>query len=375
MRVLMICPELPSEESPGSMAPAARQIRSIQDLGIETEIVDMRGVPKLKYVQLLPRIRRLARGVDLIHAHFGYCGWLAKLAPLGCRPAKPVVMSFMGDDLLGTPYNSRGDLELFSRWMVRWNKLLPRRVKQVIVKSHEMANVIAPAPCTVIPNGVDTDVFCLQAPVEARQRLGLNPRANLVLFPGDPGNPRKGHGLAKAAVAHAAELMGQEIELIPLWGIQPDRVADYMNACSAMLMTSLIEGSPNVVKEAMACNLPVLGVPVGDVHEMLAGVTGCTLCARDATEMGFHLARTLERGGRSNGRQILFDRKLDLNSVAVRVASVYSRALGAQDVCAQGVTTRETVAIADKSVTMEDTAEMVFGRDGQSHSTPSIRGE
>ena len=85
MRVLMICPELPRTDRPGSMAPCARQIQSLRELGLSIDVVDMRGIPKLKYLQLLPRIRRLARQVDVVHAHFGYCGWLARLAPADSR--------------------------------------------------------------------------------------------------------------------------------------------------------------------------------------------------------------------------------------------------------------------------------------------------
>jgi len=64
----------------------------------------------------------------------------------------------------------------------------------------------------------------------------------------------------------------------------------YMNACDMMLMTSLIEGSPNVVKEAMACNRPIISVPVGDVAKMIDGVAGCSVCQRDPQEIGERLA-------------------------------------------------------------------------------------
>ena len=328
MRALMICPELPSADVPGSMAPAARQIESLRKLGLQIDVVDMRGIPKLKYLQVMPKIRRLARKVDLIHAHFGYCGWLARVAPSLLRGKPPLVMSFMGDDLLGTPRNVDGDLEWFSKVMVRANKSLAHKVDQVIVKSREMADVIAPAPSTIVPNGVDVDVFAPMDQQDARRQLNLPLDQKLVLFPGNPDDPRKGHRLASAAVKAASNELRQPIDLIPLWGVDPQQVSVYMNACDMMVMTSLIEGSPNVVKEAMSCNVPIVGVPVGDVAEMLEGVAGCAVCGRDSQEIGGRLAGWMTRPETCGGRQAIINRGLDLESVARRVVAVYEQALG-----------------------------------------------
>ena len=149
LSVLHVCPELPSEDSPGSMAPAARQIESLRETGIRTEIVDMSGIPKLKYLQAIPRIRRIAKNVDVIHSHFGYCGWLVLLATIGLRNRPRRVMSYMGDDLLGTP-SADGSLEWFSRVQANLNKRFSRLYDEVIVKSQEMANIIAPVRCTCL---------------------------------------------------------------------------------------------------------------------------------------------------------------------------------------------------------------------------------
>ena len=158
LSVLHVCPELPRADNPGSMAPAARQIDSLRDIGVKTEVIDMQGIPKLKYLQAIPRIRRVARNVDVIHAHFGYCGWLVWIATRFMRSRPRLVMSFMGDDLLGTP-RADGSLEWPSRVQARINKSFANRFDQVIVKSKEMAGVIAPCASTVIANGVDTETF------------------------------------------------------------------------------------------------------------------------------------------------------------------------------------------------------------------------
>ena len=234
----------------------------------------------------------------------------------------------MGDDLLGTPCNAAGDLQWFSQLMVRANKVLAGKVTRVIVKSQQMADVIDPAPSTVIPNGVDLDTFVPIDRTVARRESNLPLDRKLVLFPGNPGDPRKGHALAAAAIEAAARQIGQPIDLVPLWGVAPGQVAIYMNACDMMLMTSFIEGSPNVVKEAMACNVPMIGVPVGDVPEMLDGVAGCAVCERDPATIGERVAAWLLQPGAVNGRETLIRRGLDLDTVARRVVAVYEQAIG-----------------------------------------------
>lgn len=326
MRVLIICPELPSADSPGSMAPAARQIQSLRDMGIEVDVVDMRGIPKLKYLQLLPRVHHLSKKVDIVHAHYGYCGWLARFALLLSQP-KPFVISFMGDDLLGTPVNSAGDLSWFSRRMVSSNRRLARLVNCVIVKSQEMAVVVAPVKASIIPNGVDVNTFKPMDKNASRKQLGLHSELKYVLFPGNPDNPRKGYELAAAAILVAEKEIKEPIKLLPLWGVDPSKVAPTMTACDAMVMTSLIEGSPNVVKEAMACNVPIIGVRVGDVEQQLEGVEGCHICPRDAEVIGARLARTLKAPA-SRGRDAIVARGLDLESIARRILAEYEKVLG-----------------------------------------------
>ncbi|NNL84285.1 MAG: glycosyltransferase, partial [Myxococcales bacterium] len=94
-------------------------------------------------------------------------------------------------------------------------------------------------------------------------------------------------------------------------------------AADVMVMTSWIEGSPNVVKEGLACNLPVVSVSVGDVGEMLEGVDGCHICERSEAEFAARVADVLRSGERSDGRKVIRERGLDLATVAQRILAVY----------------------------------------------------
>src|SRR4029453_12233098 len=94
----------------------------------------------------------------------------------------------------------------------------------------------------------------------------------LVLFVGNPAEARKRYDLAREVLARVDRAL--DAELVVAWQVPHERVPIYMNACDALLFVSMYEGSPNVVKEALACNLPVVSVVVGDVPGRLQGRAG-----------------------------------------------------------------------------------------------------
>jgi glycosyltransferase involved in cell wall biosynthesis len=321
VRVLMVTIALPTEARPGTTAFIARQIESIAGLGVEVTTLEVKGLRALKYLQTLPRLLELARSADVVHAHFGYCAWIS-LSQL----RKPVVVSFLGDDLLGTP-DASGRIHPLSRIVVAIDRAIARVADAVIVQSTEMARIVEPVPAHVIPNGIDLDAFRPLEQAAARRELGWSENARYVLFGGNPGNPRKGFPLARDAVAHASANLTAPVELVSLVDVPPDRVPIHMNGADVLLLTSFVEGSPNVVKEALACNVAVVSVPVGDVREMIADVAGCEVCPRDPAALGDALARRLSNPTRVDGRAALQRKGLDMETVAQRVRSVYADVL------------------------------------------------
>jgi glycosyltransferase involved in cell wall biosynthesis len=321
MRVLIVTVPLPTRDNPNTMAPLARQIKSLQALGAQVDVLEIKGVSKLKYLQAIPALHKRVSTVDIVHAHYGFCGWLART-----QFSKPLVVSFMGDDLLGTP-DEAGRIDAFGKLVVQLDRWFAHTADAVVVKSAEMADVLKPVEAYVVPNGVDMQAFRPIDRGKARARLGWPEGRRYVLFPGDPDNPRKQFSLARAVVQKASEKIREPLELVPLKRVAPELVPFYMNACEAMIMTSYIEGSPNVVKEAMACNLPVVSVPVGDVPELLTGVPGYTLCLRDADALSEALVCTLGNHQPVDGVGVLKRRGLDLESVARELMNIYEEVL------------------------------------------------
>lgn len=310
----------------GMLLPFVKsQVESLQRLGIQCDIWALSDHASgwRKYLIGMLQIRWRVNRVpyDLIHAHFGYCGWVAR-----CQQRIPVVISFMGDDLLGTPASS-GRATLSSRLIVQINRVVARTAAAVIVKSDEMARVVAPVHAYVIPNGVDLEALRSISTRQARATLGWAEDRHYILFPNCPEVVRKNFPLAQAAVAYATRMAQKPLELVPLCNVPHAQVPLYMHAADVMIFTSLWEGSPNVVKEALACNLPVVSVAVGDVPELLAGVEPSAVCPRDPVVLGKKLAAILANGSRTNGREIIQQRRLELQSVAERVVQVYEAVL------------------------------------------------
>src|SRR5262249_3718279 len=128
----------------------------------------------------------------------------------------------------------------------------------------------------IIPNGIDLHRFRPLDRHTCRAQLGWHAHCFHVLFASNTGASGKRFDLSQAAV-QALNGLGTQAELHQLSGVPHDEVAVWLNASNALLLTSLTEGSPNIVKEALACDLPVVSVEVGDVGERIQEIEGCYL--------------------------------------------------------------------------------------------------
>ncbi|HEU5315046.1 MAG TPA: glycosyltransferase, partial [Chloroflexota bacterium] len=175
----------------------------------------------------------------------------------------------------------------------------------------------------VIPCGVDLEAFSPVPRDAARARLGLPADKRLVLWAGEYWRPEKRFELVKEAIARA-QLVLPDAELVLLAGKPHADVPLYMSACDALILASAAEGSPMVVKEAMACNLPVVSVPVGDVADVIAGTPGCVLAEPNPDALAAGVVDVLRSPRRTDGRTRI--QHLTQQSVARRVLDVYRRA-------------------------------------------------
>ena len=323
-RVLVVTNIWPCEADPGYGSFVRAQMESLRPLGVDYDLVFINGQKsRLNYARGLREMRRRlhAGRYDLIHAHFGLAGWVAR-----CQFQVPVVVSFMGDDVLGRP-TRRGRITVYGRFLQGSSYLLARHVEGVIVKSSQMKDRLRLLVARVIPNGVDLDLFRPIDSAEARRQLGLSLDKKFVLFPYNPAEPRKRYDLIEAAVA-LARLQEPNLEILHARGVPPARMPLYMNAADVFVLASVFEGSPNAVKEAMATNLPVIAVDVGDVRDLLGTTPGCYLVPRQVEAITAKLIDVCRQSQRTQGRDQVS--RLSLEAIARQVVSVYASVLRPQ---------------------------------------------
>jgi hypothetical protein len=221
--------------------------------------------------------------------------------------------------------NDKGHHARFGNLMVRAGQQLARTIDVSIVQSQEMANKLAGVKHVYIaPHEVDLDLFQPVARAEACRALGLDPAKKHLLFAANPQIPVKNFPFAKA-VADQLLLRDPALEFVVVYQEPQARLALYMNACDALIFPSFQEGSPNIVKQAMACNLPIVATPVGDVREMIGRTPGCFVCERDVSPFVTSLSEVLRNCQRTQGREHI--RHFALPIVARRIIQVYEETL------------------------------------------------
>jgi glycosyltransferase involved in cell wall biosynthesis len=326
VRILFVTNMWPDHERPWYGSFIQSQARSLSALGVEVDVLPIRGyATNWEYLTAAGKMagRNLDARYDVIHAHYGHSAVVARL-DVRC----PLVISYCGDDLLGTP--SPAD----PARMTRRSRLLAKAFAQLawcagatITKSRQMM-LRLPAGVRgrnhVIPNGVDLEMFKRIDQAEARRRLGWDPGETVVLFVGNPAIARKNHALAERAV-QVALARCSSLRLRVAKGVAPDQIPIWMSAADVLVHPSWSEGSPNVVKEAMACELPIVATPAGDVPERLRGVVGCHVLPGEAQPFADALLDSIAHHPCSAARLAVTD--LSLDRAAQRVIGVYQQVM------------------------------------------------
>jgi glycosyltransferase involved in cell wall biosynthesis len=319
--ILVVTNLWPHEADPGYGSFVQAQMESLRPLGVEFDVLFVDGrESRWKYLRAIGELRRRLRGnpYDLIHAHFGLSGLVAR-----CQLKAPLVVSFMGDDVLGQP-RLDGRITVIGRFYRFSSFALARSVSAVIVKSEEMKRKLRLDSAHVIPNGVDLDLFQPMDSADARRILGLDLAKKFVLFPYDPAEARKRFDVIEAAVARARGEI-PELEILQVRGVARSRMPLYMNAADVFVLASLFEGSPNALKEAMAVNLPVVAVDVGDVANLIGPTEGCCIVPRETHAMAAKIVEVCRRGTRTRGREWIA--RLSMQNVAKQIMEVYAAAV------------------------------------------------
>lgn len=328
MRVLVVCSY--RDYIKDGIAPfikeqvEALRALDIEELSLNIEYYLLHGKGITGYLKEIPSLRKKIREYkpDVIHAHYGLSGLLANLT----TRQVPVVTTYHGNDINDDKLlrYSKWTLHL-SAWNIFVNKHMMERVEGRKYKNYSL-----------IPCGIDDALFKPIEKIEAREILTRNTKLRMkngtkyVLFPKMFCDEVKDYPLAKAVIdsVNNEELgvKSDEVELVEFAGYTREESVVLMNSVDALLMTSKMEGSPQVVKEAMACGCPIASVDVGDVAERVAGVDGCYVVrSRDSRVLAETLIKALMFGKKTNGREKIYADNLTNRQIARKLIDIYER--------------------------------------------------
>lgn len=240
---------------------------------------------------------------DAIHAHYSLSAFVASLAG-----AKPLVVSLMGSDVKAAGWY-KFIIRLFATFG-GW--------KSIIVKSNDMYRSLGIKRAIIIPNGVNMERFLPMSKSDCQKRLGWDASKKHILFPANASRPEKDYALAEAAV-----VLIPNMELHAFENTPNEETPYWYNAAEVVLMTSKWEGSPNAIKEAMACSRPLVATNVGDIAERTSGVEGCFVAlSREPQELASLLQNAFTYT-ETKGREKIIADQLDRHVINQRLMGIY----------------------------------------------------
>lgn len=312
-----------SGNSKNGLNPIIRkQGESLIKRGVDLQFFTVKGKGFRSYIQEAFELRRKIKSeqYDVIHAHYALCMYVAWFA----QRREKLMVSFMGSDLLGTN-EPDGSFTWFGKFMSRIHVFFAKRYcDHVIVKSNGMANIfgLAHPKLSIIANGVDMECFKPLDRIQSRKTLNWSLKKKYVIFVSDPSRIEKNYPLAHRSIVL---LNDPNVELVAVYQQELEQLRLYYSACDVVLMTSFHEGSPNVIKEAMACNCNVVCTDVGDVKETFGSLDGCWI----ADFEDFHLAEKLQMAldhdlTINDSRSFIYSIGLSEEQVAEQIIMLYS---------------------------------------------------
>ena len=286
------------------------QAESLRKLGHTIDYYPIKGKGIGGYISNIPQLKHFIKkgNYDLIHAHYSLCIMVAIL----CFVKVPIVGSFMGNDILGE-YNSKGKFLIKSLPIMLLSILVQPFLSYAICKSKDMSKLIYFVPYQIIPNGIDLEIF---KPLTLR--LDINKKR--ILFLGDKYDINKNYKLLNEAIKY---IKHYNIEIIAPYPLPQSQIVELFSEVDVFVLCSIVEGSPNVIKEAMACNCPIVATNVGDVSWLLADLDGHYICKYDPIDLASKIEQAIEFGQRTEGRRRIIELKLDSKSIAQRIEKMY----------------------------------------------------
>jgi teichuronic acid biosynthesis glycosyltransferase TuaC len=301
---------------------------SLKKYGIDVSYFTVKGKGIAGYLTNIKNLRTYlsTHQFDLIHAHYSLCGWFSVLT----FTKLPIVLSLMGDDAYGE-YTGPDKILFRSRFLKLLTLAVQPFVQSIISKSKNIdCHVYRRKTGHIIPNGVSLETISIKKD-DYPETYDFTKNKKRILFLSSKNDVRKNYDLAQKAVNL---LNDPDIELLAPYPISHSEVVKYLCMADVLVFTSFMEGSPNVIKEAMACNCPIVSTDVGDIKWVIGNTEGCYIAGFDPLDFSEKLKKAIEFASqkcRTKGRNRIIELGLDSETVARRIVDVYESVLGIGD--------------------------------------------
>ncbi len=326
----------PTPEYPWLGIFVREQVDSLKSLGVNVDLsLHLGRVSQWNYFRglhdLVWKLRE--NHFDLIHSHHTYSTFLALAANRLTFRSVPIIQTFHEGEIFSRGFYRKGYLPGRMKYSGSFKRRVLKKCRHLIPVNADMIPTLfdreganrCPAS-TVVPTGIDMDMFQPRDRIKSRQTLGWSQDDPYFFFPYKPGIPGKRIDLARLAVERFSG-DGRNARLVTGGNIPHEKIADVICACNAVLVLSDYEASPTIVKESLACEVPVISTDVGDVRSRYGHLDGILLCDENIGNLARKLGQSLLIPSPFGGRECLIGLELDLMRVAKRIRTIYHEVL------------------------------------------------
>lgn len=318
MKVLIVCRY--KEYFPTHIMPfITEQAEAVAvECNCEIDYFTVKGKGLLSYFAQVKALKKKISEFepDIIHAHYGLSGITAVL-----QRQVPVVITF-----------HNGEVDTFAgNLLSSLASLLAKHTIYVAQHIYDRAFLKSKKKFSILPCGVPLEQCLITEYQEARLKLGFELNKKYILFGGAFDNLRKNYPLIKKALLLSGRNCAQyngyddygDIVCLEMKGLSRAECVLRMCACDLFALPSKSEGSPQALKEAMACNCPIIATDIADIKHLLGTLGGHYICTFEPRDVVKVLKESLAFNGRTKGRDRIEELQLSNQQVARRIYDIY----------------------------------------------------
>ena len=327
IKALVLTNMYPYEKVPFYGSVVKEEVDYLRQKGIEVDVLFINGREnRWNYFKGLSRLARIlvSKKFDVIHTHHTYCAYMAFIGMLRLKHKIPVVLTLHEGEIFhnGNQHYAMDIIEKL-KYVRSIKNFAIKKVDYLITVYEGLMENINKSESSLVPCGVNMNLFKPLPKDECRKKLNIDKDAKVIFFPSDYRRPEKRFDLVKKAYWLLKGFYKKNLHLLHGGDIPYVQMSEYLNASDVVVLASDYEASPMIIKEAMATNIPIVSVDVGDVKKVLAGLEGCFITNQEYWNIATSLKKALDFNKRTNGRLRIQELDLSIEKTASKITKIY----------------------------------------------------